>query len=156
MTNTGCQCESPGYCERHSILKTPHWHHLCQTREDYFLAWEEGRGPGQVSTMRRQKRKVINSGIGDILAKHFESIGIVAVPGCPCKQIRGQLNQMTPDQVASDLDGWAQKIQRSAKKWKELKGGIWSFIPAPPLAICKEVLRYAVEKARNTWNGPTE
>lgn len=45
-----CHCEPreyPFWCERHKARKTPHWVRLCQTRPDYFRAWEEGRGPGQ-------------------------------------------------------------------------------------------------------------
>lgn len=42
-----CDCESAGYCPRHDVYKTETWHRLCQTRPAYFLAWEEGRGPGQ-------------------------------------------------------------------------------------------------------------
>lgn len=46
---TGCTCSEPGYCDRHRCWKSPHWHQLCQTREDYFLAWEDGCGPGQTA-----------------------------------------------------------------------------------------------------------
>jgi len=42
-----CTCGSFGFCARHGIRKGPHWFRLCQTREDYRQAWEEGRGPGQ-------------------------------------------------------------------------------------------------------------
>lgn len=42
-----CECEVPGWCERHQCQKTPHFHRLCRTREDYFSLWEAGRGPGQ-------------------------------------------------------------------------------------------------------------
>jgi hypothetical protein len=43
-----CECLEPGWCERHGCKKTPHWHHLCQTRDDYRAAWDAGHGPGQV------------------------------------------------------------------------------------------------------------
>jgi len=46
---TGCICTTPGFCERHKCRKSEHWLHLCQTRPDYFQAWEEGRGPGQIA-----------------------------------------------------------------------------------------------------------
>ena len=36
-----CQCENPGWCERHQRVKSPHTHHLCQTREDYRVAWDK-------------------------------------------------------------------------------------------------------------------
>jgi len=28
-------------------MKSVHFHMLCQTRDDYFEAWERGEGPGQ-------------------------------------------------------------------------------------------------------------
>lgn len=46
-----CECELAGFCTRHGMEKTEHWHRLCQ-RDDYFAAWEAGRGPGQ-----KQERK---------------------------------------------------------------------------------------------------
>jgi hypothetical protein len=38
---------------------------LCQSREDYFAAWEAGRGPGQV------KR-----GLGDMVEAGLKAVGI--------------------------------------------------------------------------------
>ena len=64
---TDCECETPGFCERHGIHKTPHWHRLCRTREDYFAAWEQGTGPGQWS-----RRK----GLGDMVEVGLNKIGI--------------------------------------------------------------------------------
>lgn len=58
---TDCTCTNPGFCERHKVKKNAHWHHLCQTRADYFDLWEHGRGPGQqrppvVETTGKKKR----------------------------------------------------------------------------------------------------
>ena len=39
--------ETGGFCERHGIRKTAAWAKLCIQRDNYFRAWEEGRGPGQ-------------------------------------------------------------------------------------------------------------
>jgi len=44
---TACTCPLAGYCDRHGIDKSEHWHQLCQTRDNYRAAWDEGRGPGQ-------------------------------------------------------------------------------------------------------------
>jgi len=44
---SACECNGPGFCQRHKCNKTAHWFHLCQTRPDYFQLWEQGRGPGQ-------------------------------------------------------------------------------------------------------------
>lgn len=52
---TGCECEQPGFCVRHGVHKSQHWHHLCQTRENYFDAWERGRGPGQGLPARQEE-----------------------------------------------------------------------------------------------------
>ena len=50
---TVCECTKSGWCQRHQCHKTAHWVGLCQTREDYFQLWEQGRGPGQMSSKRR-------------------------------------------------------------------------------------------------------
>ena len=53
ITTVACGCKIPDasdgwvWCERHKVKKTAHWVRLCQTRPDYFQAWEDGRGPGQ-------------------------------------------------------------------------------------------------------------
>jgi len=61
---SGCICPMAGWCERHRVPKTEHWHKLCQ-RDDYFQAWDEGRGPGQTKKnderMEQRKRKVEES-----------------------------------------------------------------------------------------------
>jgi hypothetical protein len=41
-----CVCPIAGYCERHKVAKTKHWHHLCKTREDYRALWDANKGPG--------------------------------------------------------------------------------------------------------------
>ena len=54
---TGCQCNSNAttiWCERHHVQKSVHWQHLCATSEEYFQAWEEGRGPGQEVTKKQR------------------------------------------------------------------------------------------------------
>lgn len=49
-TSTGCVCPLAGYCQRHGIKKNAHFHHLCQTRQDYFNMYEKCIGPGQEFT----------------------------------------------------------------------------------------------------------
>lgn len=44
---TGCICHKPGWCDRHQCQKADRMFELCQTRKDYWDAWENGRGPGQ-------------------------------------------------------------------------------------------------------------
>jgi hypothetical protein len=50
MSHTGCTCSGPGFCPRHQVEKSARLFELCQTRPHYFLAWEQGRGPGQRGT----------------------------------------------------------------------------------------------------------
>lgn len=49
-TATGCVCPLAGFCAKHGIRKNPHFHHLCQTRQDYFNMYEKCIGPGQEFT----------------------------------------------------------------------------------------------------------
>lgn len=45
----GCQCNSPGFCERHKMTKTPHLHHLCRTSKEYWDLWESGQGRAEAA-----------------------------------------------------------------------------------------------------------
>lgn len=50
-----CECPSPGYCQRHSVVKGDVWHKLCQNKKTYRIAWDKGQGPGQMhSTSQAQ------------------------------------------------------------------------------------------------------
>lgn len=69
---TGCVCDSPGVCQRHGVLKGKNLHRLCQTREDYFAAWEAGNGPGQnrgPATSMKTKRVPLMDRITDWLER---------------------------------------------------------------------------------------
>lgn len=46
-----CICPLAGYCERHGVRKSKHWHGLCQRSETYRAAWDAGTGPGQDRTL---------------------------------------------------------------------------------------------------------
>lgn len=46
-----CECELAGYCSRHSVKKSKHWHRLCQTHAAYRAAWDRGDGPGQTGNL---------------------------------------------------------------------------------------------------------
>lgn len=146
-----CPIINGGFCERHQAIKSITWVKLCTSKEKYFLAWESGKGPGQENVIRRQrdiKRQKFNSNIGNILARRFESIGIKAIQGCPCKNLQNRLNSMSPESILSDVKGWSQRLRLSAKKWKELKGGVWNYIPTPPLWLCQRVLEDAIKEAQ--------
>ena len=47
---TPCECPLAGFCNRHGINKTEHFHKLCSHHPGYFKMWEECRGPGQSFT----------------------------------------------------------------------------------------------------------
>lgn len=76
-TITDCECEKPGWCERHQCLKSPHFHRLCRRNQEYYQLWEEGLGPcipfpGQEDqTDKRSEepgllRKAVNFGIAAV------------------------------------------------------------------------------------------
>lgn len=102
---TRCQCGGPGWCERHGVQKTPHYHHLCQTREDYFQLWEQGRGPGQIRPDGAGQASK-SPGWGDRLETTLTKMGIteeryVAVkakfglpPCCGCAARKAWLNKV--------------------------------------------------------------
>lgn len=48
MTVTKCECTLAGHCNRHNVSKTKHLVKLCQERPEFWHAWENGRGPGQL------------------------------------------------------------------------------------------------------------
>jgi hypothetical protein len=55
---TKCECKSPGWCERHAVIKTKRWWELCRTSQEYFDAWENNSGPGQAGPREsRVKRR---------------------------------------------------------------------------------------------------
>lgn len=107
---TQCQCEHPGWCVRHQCEKHAHWHHLCQTNQAYFDAWEAGLGPGQPVITAPNKppesRPVSHEGLGDSVAGILKSWGITeeryrAVkelfglpPTCGCDKRREWLNKV--------------------------------------------------------------
>lgn len=44
-----CECTLAGFCNRHGVNKTARMIELCRSDPSYWRAWEESRGPGQVS-----------------------------------------------------------------------------------------------------------
>lgn len=104
-----CECSISGFCARHNVDKTPHFLHLCQTRPDFFQAWEDNRGPGQLSTKDRTARRVI--------VKRREDIAKLG------RELWEEL--FTAVETHEDLDRWEAKIpkygcdcDRFYKNWK--------------------------------------
>jgi hypothetical protein len=83
---TGCECSDPGWCDRHKCKKSDRMHQLCQTRENYWTAWENGIGPGQKSR-----------GLGDTVAKaiNVATAGLVQPCGS-CNKRKERLNALLP------------------------------------------------------------
>lgn len=93
---TQCECPDPGdaayfNCKRHGCRKHAHWWRLCQTREEYFHAWEEGRGPGQAMPWDPSQP---SRGLGDTIAKATHAVGIAPCGGCTKRQ--EWLNRVVP------------------------------------------------------------
>lgn len=94
-----CHCEPSGYpfyCERHKVKKTAHWVRLCQTRPEYFRAWEEGRGPGQRTDLTGK-----SPGLGDRVSQALSLVGITEKRvsrllgrPCGCSKRREALNRL--------------------------------------------------------------
>jgi hypothetical protein len=123
ITHLACQCNISGtkdgwaWCERHQVKKTAHWVRLCQSRPDYFQAWEEGRGPGQPhpkvpeelseppKTNPAKRQQYL---LGDCISSALSLVGItedrvskwLGRP-CGCSRRREKLNR---------LDSWARGV----------------------------------------------
>ena len=45
MQTTPCECNAPGWCERHHCFKVLELMEQCQTSQLWFERWERGEGP---------------------------------------------------------------------------------------------------------------
>ena len=52
MKITDCECEGPGWRERHQCHKTLMQYRACRQIPGLFAMWEQGRGSGQLSPQR--------------------------------------------------------------------------------------------------------
>jgi hypothetical protein len=142
---TDCTCPEPGWCERHKVNKTPHWHHLCQTRENYFQAWEQGRGPGQRKISDRPPRAKPEprpprpaGGPGTELKKILSWFGLHDTKGCKCKDRALRMDAWGPDLCLERIDTIVKWLGEEAKR----RG-------VPFSATAGRVLvRWAIRKAR--------
>lgn len=119
-----CQCsplaEGVGsyQCSRHKCLKSTRMVELCNMGargespgNKYWIAWEEGRGPGQGGTPTRSPRKPRRILLGDMVKRALSSIGITEERvtewlgrPCGCAERREKLNE---------LDAWARSKLRN-------------------------------------------
>ena len=64
-TLTPCECQQPGWCERHQCWKPAAWHLLCRRQQQYFEAWERGEGP-RLDTVLPVTADVAAPEVGDV------------------------------------------------------------------------------------------
>ena len=70
--------------------------------------------------------------------------------GCDCPQIVEDMNALTPAEIREDIDGWAERIRVSARKWCKAKGGLWQLLPTPPLWAARELVELACDRVENS------
>jgi hypothetical protein len=129
-----CQCSlEAGHCDRHRVYKTARWKELCRLREDYFQAWEEGRGPGQVNSPQNRpkaRRRRIQ----------ISSRRVRAVPTLP------DFQTMFCDTPEMPPDDWIATIQRTEDDRRPIR---YPATPRNPVqlaavkAVCQECDQFA-------------
>ena len=150
------------WCERHQCWKTRHWHELCQTRENYRRAWDEGRGPGQVkgtppgkTTIKRSPRA---KGVGDHQKDAIAELGIHPKHGCGCDSLASEMNRLGPDGCRRDRARLVEKLKLNAQQYSwgdvaraavnAVKTGLaWKINPLDPYG---SLLDEAIRRAENT------
>lgn len=105
MNNCPCHIPNGGWCTRHRVQKAAHWVRLCKNNEKYWLAWEEGRGPGQNGPKRTSD--VRPRGVGTILKKLL---------GCDCKINYLLLDEWGPDKCEQDIEQVVVMVLEAPRK----------------------------------------
>lgn len=116
---TRCEhCTGPGWCERHRVMKSQRWVELCQTRDDYFQAWEDGRGPGQHDTegMQPAVRKPTLCGPGCHLHRLLSKLWIRDRVGCNCSKHAAEMDQWGPDECLLKMDTILEWMEKESAK----------------------------------------
>jgi len=126
---TKCECHGPGYCERHKVRKSPHLWKLCQTREDYFAAWEAGRGPGQ--DLAGEAQQAPSAGVGTELRK---------ILGCTCRLPIARLDAWGPEKCSEEFNAIVAELVEVSARHKE------------PISkeAAERMLRMAIERSITT------
>jgi hypothetical protein len=99
-------------------LKHAHWHHLCQTDQEYFDAWEIGKGPGQrlgTGDKSDTSPPAPQYGPGTELHKLLAKFWINNRGGCNCKKHADVMNAWGPEICRERLDtilSWLEKEAR--------------------------------------------
>jgi hypothetical protein len=102
---TPCECPLAGFCNRHGIQKTEHFHKLCQNHNGYFNMWEKCKGPGQAFTDCTEKRTPEE--IQESVIKTRKGCELCNNEGCngACKRTRQEVQHQLPSkfQMAKNL-----------------------------------------------------
>ena len=109
-SGTPCECSGPGWCERHQMVKTPHWHQLCQTRDNYRAAWDAGQGPGQLPPGSSPPRAASPPGVGTELRRAL---------GCCNFPYAKRLNDWGPAECLERIDEIVAMLLEHSCKSKE-------------------------------------
>ena len=146
IVETQCQCNIANvqsgwtFCERHKILKTPHWIRLCQNNPDYWQAWEEGRGPGQVHEPLPKQTKRPAAGPGTELKKLLGKIGIVERNGCKCRDMAVKMDRWGPDGCEQHMDKILEHLKvQAAKRNLGIVYNQW---------VAEKLVRHAIRRSR--------
>jgi hypothetical protein len=110
-TSETCDCEYPGWCERHKIYKSQHWVDLCKRRGKYWRAWEEGRGPGQIKPSGSHSADHVIDGPGSELKR-------ILGCGCTCEFL-GILNSWGVDGCLERFDEIVVWLRKGTKGFTE-------------------------------------
>lgn len=143
-----CPIPDGGFCPRHGVRKLAVWVRLCRHKAKYWKAWEEGRGIGQ-----GVEHPIIplNSHVGDILEELFTKWGMQAIPTCGCAALKWAMNCTPAEEILAELPRWASRLQKSARQWKQHRGGAWRLVPAPPRVLCRRVIRQAAMQSQRDY-----
>ncbi len=150
MLITGCE-GCTGFCSRHNIYKPSTYQRLCQTNLKYFQAWEEGRGPEQLTRQVERLQGPRYNHWGSLHyyavehqldwnpkeAKRFFCNWQRAIPSvrCTCKDNWKKLQLKPIYTTPRDFFDWAwfahdlvnQKLLKAYRPTLEESYGIWGF-----------------------------
>lgn len=102
---TDCPIIGGGLCPRHQMVKPAHWVRLCVAKDNYFEAWEVGKGPGQRNGATQTKKR---SGLGDWLHDWLAGHGITEERYVEVKQLFG----LPPTCGCRARQEWLNKVGR--------------------------------------------
>ena len=72
---TQCECELAGHCKRHNVSKTNHLIKLCKTDQQFWQAWEDGRGPGQLWSQSDKDARSNRDAVGALIRQDLAEAG---------------------------------------------------------------------------------